>query len=284
MFARWTPYESFMVEFPRVLYGTGSPGQLAMLFAQCDPAELTRHLTQNDVLPFFYNNLINGRVTLDLPAQAPKQWKVVAGQISLHNAVYQEEYVSLSVALRVRGIPCVMLKGFTHADKLYGDLWQRPARDLDLLVSSEDYPRVKSYLLANGFDYSVRDDSGIPLPPQSLPLWERLLKEMHFNKARGGYEVNIDVHWDFASLWLTPVRAIYPLDLFPWFESTERMPLGDTSVECLIPELHFCQCVYHFALNNHFTGLKWFSGSLSVRLTSGRPAGLGPHLPVRSYR
>lgn len=258
MFVHWTPEESFMYEFLKACYGVGSFQQLKTLYDRCNLSELTRQLICKDVLPFFFSKLTNGEVPLELPVHLLRQLKIITGQIALHNTVYQQECVRLIDILAVKGVRSVLLKGFSHAHKLYGDNFQRPVRDLDFLIDVKDYPMTKSVLLSEGYEYSATNDDGSPVVPGALVFWEQLLKEMHFSKAQGCYQLNIDVHWDFSALWWAPVRSAYPLNQIQWFQFTEKSPLLRTTAEWLIPELHFTQCIYHFTLNNHFTGLKWF--------------------------
>ncbi len=258
MLLHWTPEESFMYEFLREYYSFGSSGRLQALFDHCNPSELTRQLIRKDVLPFFFARLANGEVPLRLPSDLFRNWKILSGQMALHNMVFERECARLVGLFQAAGIRSVLLKGFSHAKRLYGDNSQRPLQDLDFLINAEDYALVKSLLLQDGYEYSATCDDGTPLAPAELTLWEQLLKEMHFSKVQGCYHLNIDMHWGFSALWWAPVRSLYPLDQLHWLQFTEKAPLLHTAVEWFTPELHFAQSIYHFALNNVFNGLKWF--------------------------
>lgn len=255
---RPSPEQTFLYELLKVHYGVVAPRELEAFYARCDASELTRRLVSQDVLPFFFSILTAADAPVHLPSSVLDGWKVLAAQTALHNQIYLRECARLQELLADHGVRCILLKGFSHAEKLYGDNFQRLVRDLDFLIAPKDYRLTERILLNDGYRHSAADDDGRPLAAENLRSWEVLLKEMHFSKLQGCYRLHADIHWGFATLWRAPLRAAYPLERIPWFELTEKFPLLSTTIERLVPELHFTQCVYHFVLNNHFTGLKWF--------------------------
>lgn len=74
------------------------------------------------------------------------------------------------------GIPAVLLKGPSLAQRLYGDVALRPSRDLDLLVAKEDWARGEEALAAIGFaPMREADDYHRPWMRQTTKL------ELHFD-------------------------------------------------------------------------------------------------------
>lgn len=255
---QWGFEERFIYEFVKAHYGNGIERNLEYYFRRCDQPGLTERILQHDAIPFFYNAVVQKTVCLKIPQRLLHEWKVLAGRAALQNALYEEAGAQIISEIQELGIRCILLKGFTNMDRLYGDRMRRPVGDLDILIGAADYPRVKAHLLARGFRQCLDKEVGSDQEAILFDLWETMLQEMHFAKSLGVCELNVDVHWGFSSLWMFPVRELYSLATYPWFEYTERMTLNEKAIECLRPELHFLHCVYHFALNNRYTGLKWF--------------------------
>jgi len=60
-------------------------------------------------------------------------------------------------ALDAAGVPILVLKGFTFAERLYGGLERRPQHDVDVLVRPRDFRRATALLAGLGFARYDRD-------------------------------------------------------------------------------------------------------------------------------
>lgn len=254
----WGYEEHFIYEFVKSHYGNGGERNLQYYFQRCNHSLLTEKILGHGAVPFFHKAIAKKTVCLKFPQELIDEWKILAARTAVQNAFYEEEGAKIIGEIEKLGIRCILLKGFTNMDRLYGDRMQRPVGDLDILIRGADYPKVKAHLLNSGFNQSLDKEVSSRHKEILFDLWETMLLEMHFIKALGVCKLNVDVHLGFSSLWMFPVRDLYSLAEYPWFEHTEMMTMDHQAIECLRPEMHFLHCAYHFALNNRFTGLKWF--------------------------
>jgi hypothetical protein len=226
--------------------------------SQCDPDLLTAKIAGQGMTAFFYNTLTTGNVVLELPAGILKKWQSLAAGTALHNMLYEEKGSLLLNELGEKGIRCILLKGFSRMERLYGNTWTRPVSDLDILITREDYPLVRDYLLGSGFRFSVKEAFRDRVK-EAVEVSDSFYNEIQFVKDFGKVPFYLDLHWRIEGIAEgSPLKHLYPLEGYPWRQHTERQSIGGTVVECLSLEMQFIHAVFHFALHHRFQGLKWF--------------------------
>lgn len=243
----------FILEFIKVYYNNGNLKRLKHLLSISDMERLTNRLNELQVVAFFYAAVSSGKVPLNLFPETLREWKRLAGQVALQNMLYEKEGSKVLKELSEQGVRCTLLKGFSHMEKLYGNTWTRPVSDLDILISQDDYPSVKDYLLTNGFTMFRSD---------FVTEWDKingkLLNEQHIFKRFGVCTLNLDFHW-VRTPGDSSIELQYDLNDYNWTQNTERVRFGEVEVDCLNLEMLFIHCVDHYALHHSFyKGFKWF--------------------------
>ncbi len=258
----WAAAEKSIYKLLQIRYGSQSGSSLTKPagFGVCsDNAALSGTLAGQGVAAFFYDALTTGALVTELPGDVLQSLKKAAGRTALINAVFVREGAELFRELNCLGIEYLLLKGFSHLEKLYGSLHIRPVSDLDLFIHKKDYSQVRAILLARGFSPFIDPGFG-GTEREWAAIKDEYHTEMHFLRSLGGFTINVDIHWDLLNLIQrgSPLETIYPVNDVPWFEHRDQIDLEGIPVPCLSLEMHFLHSVYHFALGHKFAGLKWF--------------------------
>ena len=117
-----------------------------------------------------------------------------------------------------------MLKGPAFMEQVYGSKWVRPVGDLDILISREEYPPVRDYLLQDGFDYSG-SETFRGTGREYVEVCESYSNEMGFVRETEGFAFHLDVQWDVGGLREgSPMRRLYPLQSYPWRRALNSSP------------------------------------------------------------
>ncbi len=98
--------------------------------------------------------------------------------VAQRNLLLSAELLRTLAHLRQNGVDALAFKGVIAAIQFYGDLVDRPAGDLDLLVRKRDYPKAGRILAEAGYD------PGIEYPAS--------LQRVFSNSRKGTV---IDMHW-----------------------------------------------------------------------------------------
>lgn len=154
--------------------------------------------------------------------RTPSLWETTPFEIRARIVGWQEifrnrqkarfqNWKQLLAAFDAAGLPVIPLKGFALSQYLYDDPFRRLSCDIDILVCSEDLPRLNELLAKLGF---VRDKW----------LGTRLASETTwFGEASESRESTlVDIHWDFTPPWYF-LRV--PLDAV-WDEAAEAETAG----------------------------------------------------------
>jgi hypothetical protein len=97
------------------------------------------------------------------------------------------EIVRLARAFRHAEIPMLVLKGAVLSEQLYGDPFLRSARDVDLIVASENFLAADTLLVAQGYRHVGRVYSG-----RELETYRRHIKEMEY--VSDAAHVRVELH------------------------------------------------------------------------------------------
>ena len=139
-----------------------------------DWADVLKLAEEERVLPFVAAQLSKRREVV--PAALAAQVDAIACEEAKAAFFWCAELRGVLRAFGERGIPVVLLKGPSLAERLYGGVALRPSRDLDLLVATQDWARAEEALAAVGFAPTrERDDYHRPWMRHTTKL------ELHFD-------------------------------------------------------------------------------------------------------
>jgi len=99
---------------------------------------------------------------------------------------YENLLKNIADSLHQNGIPFIIIKGPTIAYELYDPVEVRPYGDLDLLIRSQNYNRVKSILLRQGFELADPANEA-----HRRQYWNSV--DFYHTKNRN---IAVDLHWD----------------------------------------------------------------------------------------
>lgn len=138
-----------------------------------------------------------------------------------HNLFLAGELIRIIRLLEEEGITAVPFKGPVLAEKLYGSLARRVFGDLDILIHARDRERIKTLLLAAGYESRFHPDSAF-----------------QFVKIRP--QIVLEVHWEaisFGSDWLRKLKnKPLPTSLSYLTPRLVETTLGGRTVATLSPE------------------------------------------------
>lgn len=163
---------------------------------------------------------------------------------AIRSAVQAAELIKLLGQLRGAGIPAIPIKGPVLAAMAYGDLSLRQSRDLDIVVHPTDVVKATHLLTSRGYQ-----------PLATLSTWQTAarLRYQHacgFVAAKGGA---VELHWS-----VTPIAFSFPLDLEPYWQRTQPVPMCGTTVESFSPEDTLLMLCVH-AARHTWRALGWIS-------------------------
>lgn len=185
---------------------------------------------------------------------------------SAWNLVLFRETVSLSGRIREQGIEVLFYKGLVLCDVLHGDLTTRPTRDIDILVRSGDFLRLRDFLLREGFteDYAF--------PVRHARYYMGVNRESAYSMMLpDGVELNVEVQW-------APVLPLYgvPFDNASFFERAGSVQWGGSTVSMPCLEDQFLLLLAHHGVSElwhslkHLTDLAFFIRRRGGELDWGR--------------
>ncbi len=201
---------------------------------------------------------------------------------SAWNLVLFREMQGLCGRLKELGVDVLVYKGLVLCNALHGDLTTRPTRDLDILVRSSDFLRLREELLRMGF----REDYHFPLG--YARYYMGVNREAAFSRMLpDGIEFNVEAQW-------APVLPLYgvPFDNAPFFDRAVTAPWGGNSVRMPCLDDQFLLLLAHHGVSElwhslkHITDLAFFlaarGGELDwARVSEGiRRWGMARHAAV----
>ena len=99
--------------------------------------------------PMVYRQIVETGVPV--PEEARERLKDIYASNAARNMARLEEMRRLVGLFRDKSVPAMVLRGPVLAASVYGDLSLRQFSDLDLLVRSEDVPRISGILSSEGY-------------------------------------------------------------------------------------------------------------------------------------
>ena len=184
------------------------------------------------------------RQTLSHPARFPQpfaRWLRLSHSLTLlRYGHWPGEVGELLGALNAAGIRVLLLKGWALVAALYdGDLGQRPAMDLDIVVSPADIARARTALLE--LDYALPGDV-----PELWPGFnERYRSQFSYRRPSAGEPpLVVDLH-------VRPLNCCFDrLPICEWFERAQPVQIAGAEALAPSPEDHVLYLCGHVALHH----------------------------------
>ena len=217
---------------------------------------------EHGVIPMLYSRLTSNSVTV--PAQVFERMRIENESNVFHSLANAAELLEVLRDFDEQKIPVMPFKGIVLAQSMYGNLFSRPAGDLDLLISPRDLERATAVLLKRGYDLSI----------DPAPLSDELY-ESHFERRSDG--MVIELRW---RLELTQPRFRRVLGLDWVWERRQVTTLAGARVPDLDPATALLVLCMH-GCKHAWTRLIWVS---DVARLLERHANLDWHEVIREAR
>jgi len=155
---------------------------------------------------------------------------------------YENLLKEITDTLYQKGIPFIVIKGPTIAFDLYKPRETRPYQDLDLLIKSRDYSRVKPILLQHKFRVTN---------PVAEVRRRKYLNSIEFSKTEF-QNISIDLHWD--TLMVSWGKAFFS-EQKVW-ENIRWLELSGIKIPTLNPMILIPYLCLHLAFHHQFGKLQ----------------------------
>lgn len=224
------------------------------LFKDMDWPSFINTIKNMGMAGYFFSLLSQHKNTPAIPAGTLEALNDAACRVAALNAFYENAGAKILRGLDAIGVDCIVLKGLSYMEDIYGDTAARTMSDIDLLIHPADRLRVLDYLLAEGYsNYVIPSFKGTE---DDFARLTDIMGEAHFMKQTGALRVSIDLHWKFRAEY--PMSDYLEMDRLPWREHTSTVVIGNVRAKRLSPEMQFVHLALHFALHHQYTGLRWF--------------------------
>jgi hypothetical protein len=199
------------------------------------------------------------RVSPHIPEHVLREVSAAAAEIVRRNLLLAETLRVVTDALEREAIPSLTLKGAPLAQIAYGNIAQRQAKDIDILVRQSDVDGASAVLRRLGFQRALPAEG---VGPNGLKLWSWIRKDFAFRNDRA----EVELHW-------RPAENPYLFSL-AWDSSRWRtVALAPAiSVRTLDPESMFAYLCVHGATGGWFR-LKWLA-DIGALLSPEPPGGV----------
>ena len=151
--------------------------------------EVVKFITFHSLFPAFYDRLITLKIK-DIPSQVLSYLKSLY-LLNLKRCLFlEEELFKVLDSLGSAGIPAIPLKGIILSRLLYGDIALRQAPcDMDILIPYDKIDKTEKNLLSLGYSFTMKEEQ--------INLTHKYRKEITLQKNLHGFNLAIDLHWDF---------------------------------------------------------------------------------------
>lgn len=160
------------------------------------------------------------------------------------NARALHQLAGLAPALKIAGVPVLLLKGAALANALYPDPALRPVGDIDLLVRRSDVPACRQALLERGY---------CPQRPPERPGSVLAHHNEELFQPPHPYEVPVEVHWHLLDV----PYYMSKVDVEWFWDHSEALSLAGQRLQSLTPEANLLYLSAHLGLHHQFRGLLW---------------------------
>lgn len=163
-----------------------------------------------------------------------------------YNLLLLAEMIRLQEMFREKGLEVIFAKGLLLGRILYGDFTSRTVSDLDILVRMEDFMRLRTLLIEDGYHEQY------PFPEHALSYFMQYQREAAFAKtSEAGVKLHIELQWSV-------LPAYYPMpygnDYF--FRHTVESRIGQATVTTLAPTQHLLLMLAHHGAGDLWRNLR----------------------------
>ena len=156
-------------------------------------SSMVKLATQHKVIPLLYKGLNLWSQKELVPSNIMAILKQYLFQIATQNLFQSKSLIQIIKLFQEEGIKVIPYKGVILSDKAYQQKGMRRSSDLDLLIQFEDFEKVKTLLLANGF----KENFVLPVKFEKNRI--KYGCEYGFILQRVGQpKISIDLHWAVA--------------------------------------------------------------------------------------
>ena len=156
-------------------------------------SSMVKLATQHKVIPLLYKGLNLWSQKELVPSNIMAILKQYLFQIATQNLFQSKSLIQIIKLFQEEGIKVIPYKGVILSDKAYQQKGMRRSSDLDLLIQFEDFEKVKTLLLANGF----KENFVLPVKFEKNRI--KYGCEYGFILQRVGLpKISIDLHWAVA--------------------------------------------------------------------------------------
>ncbi|WP_424358771.1 nucleotidyltransferase domain-containing protein [Methanocella sp. MCL-LM] len=202
---------------------------IQLLEGNLDWEYIVQTAIQNNLVPLLYHNLKTFKFHCVPSALREKLHDLYYLNVK-RNITLFGELGKLLKAFNGSGIPVIPFKGAFLAEKVYANIALRPMEDLDLLIKTEDYYRVKDLLASLGYKGQVFRTPFHEYVFHTVPIYG----EISFAKG----STIIDVHWD-----IRPIEKAVTLNASHFWCNARLTELSNSTVYTFSPEdliIHLC--------------------------------------------
>jgi hypothetical protein len=203
---------------------------------------------RHEVWPLLYRRLGRAEDTL-LPPAVRATLRARYEDNRRHMLLLSAESLRLARALGEAGVPLLLAKGPALAQRLYGDVAMREAKDLDLHVLPQDVPRAESLLRALG--YAPPPEEALRTPRQRA---EARRREAHQALYHPQKRIQVELHWRF----LANAHTLPPAATARFWERSQRVRVGPGALCTLSDADALLYLLLHGAFHQWFR-LKWLT-------------------------
>ena len=158
-----------------------------------------------------------------VPENILEQLRTTYRETAQRNLVLAGRLCGIVEQLTRQEIPVISLKGPALGLSVYENLSLRVSHDLDILVRSEDVPRAKALLLAQGFDVQHR------MTTRQEARYLRSNYHLALNRRRD--TTRLELHWALPRRWFSEQVDLATAWRQPW-----RIAFGSQQIPALPPE------------------------------------------------
>ena len=180
-----------------------------------------------------------------VPEELEIEWQQTYYQHATRNALLWRELGAQLCLLSAAGIPVVLLKGASLAERVYGNIALRPMVDLDLLVQRAQVPAALRALEEHGYyRYEAEAHPGATLSYENEVVLCR----------PGVVDTFLEIHWSLID---SPYyQRILTMDWF--WETSIPGRVGDVAALALGVEAQVLHLCAHLHLHHQGAGLLWW--------------------------
>lgn len=239
---------AFLVMMLRVRLGTMERIQVLTFLREHmpDPKKLEPMLLDHEITGLAYDREI---FEMAFGTQAHARIREAMARRAGASLLLFRELDKIDALFKAHRIEVIFQKGLPLGHTVFGDLTTRQTRDIDVLIRKEDFLRIRSLLMEEGFleEYFF--------PVMHARYYMEVNREAVFHKrTEGGLHLHLEVQW-------APVLPIYdiPFSNEYFFANREMVPIAGKKLPSLTTTSHLMMLFLHHGVTDVWRSLKHLS-------------------------